>query len=106
MSDLSARLAMLAAQHQTIAYGDLARALNLPSPGAIGQLTAMLEQMMEDDAAAKRPLRAALCAARLSNGLPALGFFEKAAQLGLYQGTDQAAFVQMHRDALWHAATH
>ncbi len=95
---------MLAAQRQTITYGDLARALNLPSPGAIGQLTFMLEQMMEEDAAAHRPLRAALCAARLSNGLPALGFFEKAAQLGLYDGTDQSSFVQSQRDALWHAA--
>lgn len=101
MSELAARLALLAAQNQTIPYGDLARALNLPSPGSIGQLTAMLEQMMDEDAANDRPFRAAVCTARLSNNMPALGFFEKAMQLGYFDGTDQAGFVAAQRNALF-----
>ncbi len=101
MSDLGARLALLAAHKQTIPYGDLARALNLPSPGAIRQLTAMLEQMMDEDAAARCPFRAAVCTARLSNNMPAYGFFEKAMQLGYFDGSDQAGFVTAQRNALF-----
>jgi hypothetical protein len=96
---LAGRLAELAALGQTISYGDLARELELPSP-AIARLTTMLETLMEQDAAAGRPFRAALCMGRFGDGMPAIGFFEKAAQLDAVMTADPAKFVQNQRRAL------
>lgn len=69
----------------------------------MADLTAALEQTMEDDSAAGRPLRAALIEARLTPGLPAPGFFAKARALGHSIGTGpgaEAAFVAAQRRAL------
>ena len=101
MNDLAARLAMLAAQNQTISYGALARDLGIPGPGSIEKLTQALEFLMESDAAQGQPLRAALCEGRLRQGLPATGFFAKAASLGYDIGDNPEEFVQRHRQALW-----
>ena len=98
---LQVRLAQLAALGQTITYGALARDLTIPSPGAIAKLTAQLEALMDQDAAANRPLRAALCAGRLAGGMPAQGFFAKAAALGVFDGNDPAEFVQRQRATLY-----
>ena len=98
MSDLSARLDALGRAGQTTTYGALARDLGL----RIGELTAALEALMEEDAASGRPLRAALCDGRLSPGLPARGFFEKAAALGR-DVSDRVAFVKAERAALFSA---
>lgn len=95
MSDLAARLALLAAQGQTVTYGALARDLGW----RVSVLTDALEAMMEEDAAQGRPLRAALLEGRLSGGLPARGFFDKAAELG-FDVTDAAGFVAGQRAAL------
>jgi len=95
---LEARLAELAAAGETVTYGTLARDLGL----RIGGLTAALEALMEQDAAAGQPLRAVLCAARLSGGLPARGFFDKAEALGL-DVADPAAFVAQQRASLFSA---
>lgn len=96
---LTARLAELAASGQTITYGALAAELAIPAPGSIAQLTAALEFLMEEDAAAGRPLRAALCEARNTPSLPAPGFFAKAAELG-FDISDPAGLVAQHRAAL------
>jgi hypothetical protein len=88
MTPLEDRLAALAAAGQTIPYGVLARDLGL----RMADLTAALEALMEADTAAGQPLRAALCEARLTPGLPARGFFDKAAALG-HDISDPAAFV-------------
>lgn len=101
MNDLEARLALLAAQKQTTSYGALARDLGIPGPGAIAKLTQALEILMEIDAAAQAPLRAALCTGRLGQDLPARGFFEKAASLGYDLGENPADFVYRHRLQLW-----
>jgi hypothetical protein len=96
VTPLEVRLAALAASGQTATYGALARDLGL----RIGELTAALEVLMEADAAAGRPFRAALCTARLSAGkLPAPGFFAKAAALGR-PTDDPAGFVQQERARL------
>lgn len=94
-ASLETRLAALAASGQTIAYGDLARDLGL----RMADLTAQLESLMEKDAAQGKPFRAALLRQRLSpEGLPAPGFFQKAAALG--RSTDNpAAFVASERQA-------
>ena len=99
MTPLEVRLERLALDGETMTYGALARELGL----RIGALTAELEQMMEHDVVAGHPLRAALCAGRLSGGLPAPGFFAKAAALGRPTG-DPAGFVARDREALHHRA--
>jgi hypothetical protein len=99
MTRLEDRLAALAAAGQTITYGALARELDL----RIGVLTAALEGLMEADITAKAPLRAALCEAKLTNGTPAKGFFDKALELGL-DVSDPVTFVATHRAALFAAA--
>ena len=96
MNDLPARLALLAAQGKTTTYGALAADLGC----RVAELTAALERLMEEDAAAGRPLRAALLTARQSD-LPARGFFLKAAALGLVID-DPEAFVTAERKALLH----
>jgi hypothetical protein len=93
---LEDRLAALAAAGETITYGALAQELGL----RMADLTAQLEALMEADAAANRPFRAALLRQRLSpDHLPAPGFFQKAAELG--QPTDDpAAFTADQRRRL------
>ena len=95
MTRLEARLAALAAAGQTIPYGALARDLGL----RMGELTAALEALMEADARAGLPLRAALCEGRFAGGLPARGFFDKAAELG-FDISDPQALAARHRAAL------
>lgn len=94
---LTARLASLAAARQTTSYGALARDLALTGPGTIARLTTALEALMAEDAAAGRPLRAALVSARGSD-LPARGFFDLAAELGLDVRDPQAlvAEIRLH----------
>lgn len=67
-------------------YKALADRLGLAPPGTIQRLTAALEALMAEDAAAHRPLLAALCVSRLQNALPGRGFFLTARALGLFQG--------------------
>ncbi len=77
-------------------YGALARDLGW----RVSQLTEALEALMEEDARSGAPLRAALLEGRLAAGLPARGFFDKAAELG-FDVADAAAFTQDHRARLW-----
>lgn len=95
MTRLEARLAALAAAGETVTYGALARDLGL----RMAELTTALEALMEEDARAGRPLRAALCEGRFAGGLPARGFFDKAAELG-FDTSDAAGMVARHRTAL------
>lgn len=96
MTPLEQRLAALAAAGETITYGDLARELGL----RMGDLTAQLEALMEEDAAQGRPFRAALLRQRLSpDHLPAPGFFQKAAALGA-DLSDPVAFTADQRRKL------
>ena len=96
MTKLEQKLAALAAAGETMTYGDLARDLGL----RMADLTARLEALMEADAAAKRPFRAAVLCQRLSpDHLPAPGFFLKAQELG-HHVADPAAFAADHRQRL------
>jgi hypothetical protein len=95
-ASLESRLAALAVAGETSTYGQLAKDLGL----RMADLTAQLEQLMEEDAARNRPFRAALLRQRLSpDNLPAPGFFLKAAALG-HPTHDPAAFVALHRSRL------
>jgi hypothetical protein len=94
----------LASSTKPISYGTLARDLDVPGPGAIARVTAALEALMREDSAAGRPFIAAMCEGKLSGGLPALGFFLMAAELGRYHGphtgADAVAFVEAERAKL------
>ncbi|MCF8469988.1 MAG: hypothetical protein K9G30_04335 [Parvibaculum sp.] len=67
-------------------YKGLADSLKLEPPQTIHRVTEALEALMAEDAAAGRPLLAALCVSRLEPGLPARGFFIAAHALGLFTG--------------------
>jgi hypothetical protein len=96
MKRLEDALAALAAAGETVTYGQLARDLDL----RMADLTSRLETLMEDDAAQGRPFRAALFRQRLSpDGLPAPGFFQKAAELG-HPTDDPARFTADQRRRL------
>ncbi len=69
-----------------VAYGELARRLGLKPPYTIHRLTEALERLMEEDAAAGRPLLATLAVSKTRRGLPGPGFFLKAQMLGVFSG--------------------
>jgi hypothetical protein len=92
---LDDRLAALAAAGATTTYGALARETGL----RMGELTAALEAGMAADHMAGRPFRAAVCEGRLSGGLPARGFFDCLAAMGVAVD-DPRAFVATQRLAL------
>lgn len=92
---LAARLRAVAAAGGTVGYGALAREFGC----RVAEVTAALEALMAEDAAAGRPLLAAVCAGRLARGLPAPGFFAAAAALGRAVD-DPAAFAAEERARL------
>jgi hypothetical protein len=82
----------------TTTYAALAQRLGLRPPQRIHRLTEALESLMEEDAAAGRPLLAVLCTSKTQPGLPGPGFFLKAQTLGIFcEGSDPRAF---HADQL------
>lgn len=83
---LRALLAAQARDGMPISYRQAADRLGLAPPGVIGRIGAALEVLMAEDAARGRPLLAAICVSRTGSGLPARGFFDKAAALGLFAG--------------------
>lgn len=89
---LEAALADCAARHITVTYAQMAARIGLEGPGRIAKLTDALETLMEQDAQSRAPLRAALVVGRRAGGLPARGFFMKAAELGLGAGQTPQAF--------------
>jgi hypothetical protein len=96
---LRANLRMVAALQATITYHEAARSIGLTPPHVIHSLTRLLEQLMEEDAAAGRPFIAAMVVSRARDGLPAPGFFEAAARLGRYRGD-----AWSEEAVAWHAA--
>lgn len=72
-----------------VTYMELATYLGLMPPQTIHQLTFRLERLMAQDAAAGRPLLAALCVGRLGRNMPRPGFFITAEELGLYKGPSE-----------------
>ncbi|MCC5957429.1 MAG: hypothetical protein JJU07_15110 [Natronohydrobacter sp.] len=87
-----------------VTYGALAAEIGLDGAGRIARLTDMLEALMVEDAGAGHPLRAALVLGRTSAGLPARGFFLKAAELG-FDVSDPETFHRAQITALFSAAS-
>jgi hypothetical protein len=91
--DLRKTLSDQAKAGTTITYAALAERLGLKPPGTIHRLAQALEHLMDEDAAAGRPLLAALCVSKARPGLPGPGFFLKAQTLGLHsEEADERAF--------------
>ncbi|WP_245227253.1 hypothetical protein [Parasedimentitalea maritima] len=95
-----------------ITYQALAKAMDLVPPNTIHQLTVALEQLIEEDAAAARPLIAALVVSKARGGLPAPGFFDCARRVGRFDGDpsgpEVSAFYAAEFDAAieyWRATT-
>lgn len=79
-------LCRIVSQAVPITYQALAKALDLSPPNTIHQLTVALECLIEEDAAAARPLIATLVVSKGRNGLPAPGFFDCARRVGRFGG--------------------
>lgn len=70
-----------------VTYKELADRLELSPPHTIHRITEALEQLMEEDVAAGRPLLAAFAVSKAQpGGIPARGFFLKARALGVCSG--------------------
>ena len=65
-------------------YQHVANALGLTPPRTIARVAQALEQLMDEDVAAGRPMIAALVISRRGDDIPATGFFEKAVALGRF----------------------
>ena len=74
-----------------VTYRDLAQAVGLRPPHSIHRLALALEATMRADAAAGRPLIAALVVSKAGRGVPQEGFFELAAELGRLPAEPAAA---------------
>lgn len=105
-------LRRIAEQATPITYQALAKTLGLSPPNTIHQLTVALECLMEEDAAATRPLIAALVVSKARSGLPAPGFFDCARRVGRFEGDhsgpEESAFYAAEFDAavkFWSATT-
>lgn len=95
----------IAAGGSTRTYQQVARALALKPPHSIHRLAVALEELMDEDAAAGRPLLPVVVVSRAGPGLPAAGFFTHAARLGRYRGQpENGAAAAFHAEEL--AAVH
>jgi hypothetical protein len=95
---IRAHLCEAARSAQPVTYQALAKALKLTPPNTIYQLTVALEELIQEDAIAVRPLIAALVISKSRGGLPAPGFFECAKRVGRFDGDpsgpEAAAFYE------------
>lgn len=96
---LRAELRRIARDRATITYADLAVRAGVPPPHTIHRLTGALEDLAREDAAAGRPLLAALAVGRGAAAVPGRGFFLLIGDLGVYAGPDRGPDA-----AAWHAA--
>ena len=81
----------LARKRTCVTYRNLAALAAVPPPHTIHKLTLALEDLIREDAAAGRPLLAALAVSRGPAAIPGRGFFELLRELGLYEGPDSGA---------------
>ncbi len=97
-----AYLAALLPSDVPVAYGTIARAMGLWTPGSIRRITAALETTMREDAAADRPFIAVRAVSRARDSLPARGFFDLAIALSRGPEIDEgeAAFLARERAGL------
>ena len=83
---LRVHLQALVALRLPITYGEAAKGLQLLPPNTIRQVREALQQLMAEDASAKRPFIAAMVISNWRGGMPAPDFFDCAARLGRFAG--------------------
>jgi hypothetical protein len=83
---LRVHLQALVALRLPITYGEVAKGLQLSPPNTIRQVREALQQLMAEDASAKRPFIAAMVISNWRGGMPAPDFFDCAARLGRFAG--------------------
>ena len=81
-----------------VTYRDLAARSGVPGPGRIAKVTGLLEQLVLDDHAAGRPLRAAVAVSRARDRLPGPGFFRFCREAGLYFGPEDGPQARLFHD--------
>ena len=86
LTDMRAILRDYEGRGETVTYQNLATTLGLVPPNTIHQVTTVLENLMADDVAHDRPMIAAMVVRKGAVGMPARGFFDKAAELGRFEG--------------------
>ena len=69
-----------------VTYKELAARLALSPPRTIRRVTEALEQLIEEDLAAGRPLLSAVAVSKVRPGIPGRGFFLKVRRAGLFSG--------------------
>jgi len=95
---LRALLERWPAERLPATYDDVATALGLAAPLRIHRVTRALETLMQEDAAAGRPLVAALVVSRTGRREPAPGFFALATALGRLPPEPAAAAAAWRRE--------
>lgn len=97
-------LQRIAVRGEPITYKALAEALELEPPNRIHQVTEALEWLMREDAANEHPFIAALVISRARGGLPAVGFFDVAKELGRFDGDPSSPDAMASHGAMLAAA--
>lgn len=93
-----ARLLAMPVESLPVTYQALCADLGLSGSGRIRALGAALEWLMEQDAAAQRPLLASCVVSRAGRSRPAPGFFDRARALRLAPEDDSAADAWYRRE--------
>lgn len=79
-------------ERRTVTYLQAADAVGIEPPRRIHKLSRLVETLLKQDVDAARPPLAAIVVSRARAGLPAPGFFDRAARLGIFDGRDPAGF--------------
>lgn len=79
-------------ERRTMTYLQAADAIGVPPPHRIHKLARLVEILLKQDVFADRTPLAALVVSRTRSGLPAPGFFDRAARLGIFDGEKPAEF--------------
>ncbi|MBL39305.1 MAG: hypothetical protein CMP07_12935 [Xanthomonadales bacterium] len=89
---LRALLEQARRERRTITYLQAADAVGVEPPQRIHKLARLVEILLKQDVEAGLAPLAALVVSRVRGGLPAPGFFDRAARLGIFDGSDPARF--------------
>ncbi len=89
---LKAVLEQARRERRTVTYLQAADAVGVEAPQRIHKLSRLVEILLKQDVDAGNTPLAALVVSRVRGGLPAPGFFDRAARLGVFDGHDPARF--------------
>jgi hypothetical protein len=89
---LASLLERLRSEGRTLTYLEVADHLAVPGPHRIHKTTRLLEILLKQDSQKGRVPRSALVVSRRGSGRPAIGFFERAQRLGLFDGQSPDEF--------------